>query len=147
MRQAWDVLCNASEHRGFGGKLWLFTVILPRRYMRPNYLCHTPESQKETSSSQASKGNERGAVHQNSFGKPPSSTSWAAGYPLAARPQRSLTQTPGSQLPVYKAPFKSTFHSEHLLPQARSQWSGSGWRHHSFQPSLFVSITDKWAFC
>jgi len=71
IRQAGDVLRNTSEHRGIGGKLWLFTVFLPRRYTRPSSLCHTPESQKETSISQVSKANETGAIHLDSFGKPP----------------------------------------------------------------------------
>lgn len=54
-------------------------------------------------------------------------------------PDAPMTQTPGSQPAVCTVPFKSTFYSEHLLPQARSQWSGSGWCYHSFQPPLFFS--------
>lgn len=73
MRQAGDALRNAAEHRGTGSKLWLFTVILPSQYMRPNSLCHTPESQKETSISQVSKVNKRGTTCHSHFAKPPAS--------------------------------------------------------------------------
>lgn len=105
MAKVGDVLHNASEHQGIGGKLWLFTVFLPRQYKRPSSLCRTPESQKETSISQVSNVNERDTLHRNSFGKSPSSCPgqsdnlWQPDQSACSSPLRPLQQHPSSGLP------------------------------------------------